>query len=427
MKNNKLFNKTIYQIYVRNYFGGGTLQSVLQDIPRLKKLGVDIVYLLPIHKIGVLNKKGSLGCPYSISDYFSVDPAIGSMDDLKMLINSLHDNKMQIMLDMVFNHTSRDNVFLEEHSDFYYHDENGKISNRVADWSDVVDLDYNNKELCETMTNVLLFYAKMGVDGFRCDAANLVPLKFWAQAKRSVKKVNKNIYWLSESIHEIMVKQMRDMGYDCPSESEMYSVFDMSYDYDVRPLMEDYFSGKKPLSAFIEKISLQDGVFPKDYIKAHNLGNHDTTRIASLLKGDVSLIKNWHAFNFFIKGAAFIYYGDEYLTEITPSLFEKEEVTKPCDIISFMQKLIRIKKRPAFREGIFNIKLLKNNICEVSIESAKEHIFGYFSLEGKSANIKVDLANGTYKNILGYNKKEVVDGVLNVSREPLAFSIKNGL
>lgn len=137
-------NEIIYQIFVRNYSKQGNFQAVQQDLDRLKDLGVDIIYLMPIHEIDIKNRKGTWGSPYAIKDYYSISKDLGTKEDFISLINATHKMEMKIIMDMVFNHTSPDSVILENHPEYYFY-RNSKLGNRVGDWSDIIDLELIEK------------------------------------------------------------------------------------------------------------------------------------------------------------------------------------------------------------------------------------------------------------------------------------------
>ena len=132
----KLNNLIIYEIYVRSHTPEGTFRALIPDLPRIKKMGVDVVWFMPIHPIGKLNKKGSLGCPYSISDYRSVNPEYGTEADFKATIEAIHDLGMKVMIDVVYNHTAHDSILVREHPEFFHQDDKGKPVTTVPDWSD---------------------------------------------------------------------------------------------------------------------------------------------------------------------------------------------------------------------------------------------------------------------------------------------------
>ena len=190
----------IYEIYVRSHSPQGTFQGVTDDLPRIKDLGVDIIWLMPIHPIGRLNRKGSLGCPYSIADYFSVNPEYGSIDDFKDLIHKAHALDLKVMMDVVYNHTAHDATLVNKHPNWYHTGPDGHPSTTVPEWSDVIDLDYSHPELWNYLISALEQWAGLGVDGFRCDVASIIPLEFWLQARAAVARINPSMIWLAESV-----------------------------------------------------------------------------------------------------------------------------------------------------------------------------------------------------------------------------------
>ena len=179
-------NEIIYQIFPRNYSKEGTFKQITKDLERIRDLGVNIIYLMPIHEIGVKNRKGTYGSPYAIKDYYSISKDLGRLTDFKKLVKETHRFGMKIILDMVFNHTAPDNVLLKNHEDYYYH-KNGKLGNRVGDWSDIVDLDTYKKETQDYLLDVLKYWVSLGVDGFRFDVASMIPLSFFKRAREELK------------------------------------------------------------------------------------------------------------------------------------------------------------------------------------------------------------------------------------------------
>lgn len=196
-----LQNQVIYSIYVRNHTPEGTFRAVIPDLDRIRALGTDIVWFLPIHPIGVEGKKGSLGCPYANRDYRTVNPAYGTLEDFKTLVNEIHRRGMKCIIDVVYNHTSPDSVLFREHPEFFYRGPEGKPGNKMGDWSDVIDLDYRCPGLWEYQIRSLCQWAEI-VDGFRCDVASFVPLEFWLKARQEVAKVRPGCIWLAETVHQ---------------------------------------------------------------------------------------------------------------------------------------------------------------------------------------------------------------------------------
>lgn len=216
-----LRNKVIYSVYVRNHTNDGTFNAVAEDLDRIKSLGTDIIWFMPIHPIGVKNKKGSLGCPYANKDYRTTNPEYGTMDDFKSLVEKIHAKGMKCIIDVVYNHTSPDSNLSVEHPEFFYRKPDGNFGNKVGDWSDIIDLDYSNKELWQYQIDSLVMWAKI-VDGFRCDVASFVPVEFWKQAREAVAKVNPDCIWLAESVHSSFNVFSRKSGIYTASDYELF-------------------------------------------------------------------------------------------------------------------------------------------------------------------------------------------------------------
>ena len=182
-----LQKQVIYSIYVRAHTEEGSFRAIIPDLDRIKALGTDIIWFMPIHPIGVKGKKGSLGCPYANRDYRTVNPQYGTEADFRRLVDEIHKRGMKCIIDVVYNHTSPDAVLLEEHPDFYWRDENGNTGNKIGDWADVIDLDYSNIGLWDYQIETLRGWARV-VDGFRCDVASFVPITFWNMARGLVNR-----------------------------------------------------------------------------------------------------------------------------------------------------------------------------------------------------------------------------------------------
>ena len=163
---NALRRSVIYEVYVRSHTPEGTFKAIEPDLDRIAALGVDIVWFMPIHPIGELNKKGSLGCPYANRDYRTVNPEYGTLEDFLHLVEEIHKRGMKCIIDVVYNHTSPDSTLVAEHPDYFYYKPDGCRGNKVGDWTDVVDLNYENRALWQYQIDSLCYWAQY-VDGFR--------------------------------------------------------------------------------------------------------------------------------------------------------------------------------------------------------------------------------------------------------------------
>lgn len=417
-----LRNYMIYQVYIRSFSESGTFSGLIDDLERIKRLGTDIIYLLPIHPIGLKNRKGTLGSPYAISDYFAINPEFGNLEDFQRLIQRTHDLKMKVMMDVVYNHTSRDSELLKAHPEWFYKDAKNQPANRIGEWWDVVDLDYSqSQDLWTYLIDVLKYFAGLGVDGFRADVSSTIPLDFWFMARRSVEKVRKDVIWLSESVQGPFVKMMRDRGFNCHSEAEMFQAFDMAYDYDVYPEMLRYLDGQIELSDYLQCLVRQEQVYPHNYVKIKYLENHDTPRIAGRLKENHRRILNWTAFMTFQKGAMFVYNGQEYSSTRQLSLFEKESITQERDISDWIAILAKLKHRKVFAEGEFTPEIIASDGLVITYENKAEKIMGFFQLGEKPEAISCSLPDGAYRNRLGQEKVAVKGGKIDYQDLPCVF------
>jgi glycosidase len=192
-------NAVIYQVNTRQYSAAGTFDAVTADLGRLQKLGVDILWLMPIHPIGEVGRKGSMGSPYSVADYYGVNPDLGTEADLRELVDGAHAKGMKVILDWVANHSSFDNPWITDHKNWYTQDGQGNVVPPNADWTDVADLNFDVPAMRAGMIDALKYWvSEFGVDGYRCDVAWGVPVDFWNDATAALKQI-KPVYMLAEA------------------------------------------------------------------------------------------------------------------------------------------------------------------------------------------------------------------------------------
>jgi glycosidase len=249
----------IYEVNIRQYSPEGTFNAFQKDLPRLKEMGVDIVWLMPIHPIGVKNRKGELGSYYSVKDYKAVNSRFGTLKVFKLLVKAVHENDMKLIMDWVPNHTAWDHPWITEHPEFYAKDSTGAISH-VADWTDIALLNYDSKELWSKMIDAMSYWVKEAdIDGFRVDhAAHEIPMAFWEKAIPEIDKQKKGLFWLAEW-----------------NEPKLHPHFDASYPWEYFHLTTDITAGNKPLSALTEYMAVEDTLFPEYTYRMYFTSNHD--------------------------------------------------------------------------------------------------------------------------------------------------------
>ena len=253
-------NATIYEVNIRQHTPEGTFAAFEKDIPRLKSMGVDILWLMPIHPIGVINRKGGLGSHYSVKDYKAVNPEYGTMDDFKRLVKTAHDNGMKVIIDWVANHSAFDNNWTKDHLDYYLLDTAGKVQPPLGtDWTDVAQLNYENKALWYGMTDALKFWVRdCDIDGYRCDVAEKVPTTYWNEARAALDSI-KPVFMLAEA----------------EKKEHHLKAFDMSYTWEFMHITNEFAKGKKSLTDIDNYMAKQDTAFPRSAYRMYFTTNHD--------------------------------------------------------------------------------------------------------------------------------------------------------
>lgn len=253
-------NASIYQINIRQFTQEGTLRAAEQHLPRLKELGVVLLWLMPINTIGELNRKGTLGSPYSVKDYYAVNPEFGTLDDLKHFVQAAHDLGLYVILDWVANHSAWDNHLVNEHPEWYARD--WKDSFRPTpwwDWPDIIDFDYSNAALRKYMTDALKYWVReVDIDGYRCDVAGFVPTDFWENVRAeldSIKPVFMLAEWESRDLHA--------------------ASFDMTYSWSWNEAVHRITMGKTNVNSLYIYYSWNEKAFPHDAMRMLFVSNHD--------------------------------------------------------------------------------------------------------------------------------------------------------
>jgi hypothetical protein len=397
----------IYEIYVRAHGPTGTFADVEADLERIRALGVDVVWFMPIHPIGAVSRKGSKGSPYSIADYRGVNPEYGTREDFARLIQKAHDLGLRVMIDVVYNHTAHDSNLLVDHPDWYHQNALGEPVTTVPAWSDIIDLNFPNAELEEYLIETLVGWLEFGVDGFRCDVASLVPIDFWLRARERVARVKPGVIWLAESVHAGFVGGRRDARLRAYSDSEVFRAFDLEYDYDIWPIWQAAVTGQAPVDRYLEMIRFQNCIYPGNFVKMRCVDNHDQARIQRIAPGPAQALA-WTAFQAFNKGAFLIYAGQEAAEAHTPSLFEVDPIQwGDYSLQPFLAKLAALKKDPLMVAGNFIVTTTEPAVVALwerpesaGLPDAPGGLLGIFNLAGGAGMVSVPLPDGDYTDLL---------------------------
>jgi len=324
-------NSTIYEVNLRQFTPEGTFKAFEKELPRLQKMGVDILWLMPINPIGEKNRKGSLGSYYSVRNYLEVNPEFGTLSDFKSIVNKAHELGMKVIVDWVANHTSWDNELIVKHPDWYKKDTLGNIIAPVADWSDVAALDYSNEGLRKYMTKALAYWIKeTDIDGYRCDVAGMLPVDFWNQAIPEIRKI-KPLFMLAEE----ETPKIHDTG-----------LFDASYSWQLFRLMNNIAGGTQTADKIDSLYAAEKQEYAPDAYRMRFTSNHDEntwngTEFERLGDG----AQPFAVLTFTFPGIPLIYSGQESAMNKRLRFFDKDTIPwGHYPLENFYSKLTNLKK-----------------------------------------------------------------------------------
>ena len=339
----------IYEIYQRAFSQPGNFNAITARLDELKDLGVTILWLMPIHPIGQEKKKGTIGSPYAVRDYYGINPDYGTADDLKRLVREAHARGLKVIIDIVANHTSWDSVLMK-HPEFYKHDAQGKIT-YPYDWYDIAALNYGNQELRRYMTDMLKYWLReFDLDGFRCDVAGEVPTDFWENARRELEQIKPDIVMLAEA-HKAELQ---------------VTAFDLDYSWPLHTALTKVIQGRGRASDLRDEWEKEVKEWPKGALHMRFSDNHDERRAIARFGEQGALAAS--AFVFTLDGVPMIYNGMEVgdTTESgAPALFEKMPIfwaiaERRKEFPEFYKKMMALRRSSmALRRG--TLEWLRNS------------------------------------------------------------------
>lgn len=324
-------NSVLYEVNIRQYTDSGTFRAFEEHLPRLKALGVDVLWFMPTFPIGQVNKKGELGSYYSVKDFMGVNPEFGTLQDFKRIIDKAHALGMYVLLDWVPNHTSWDNQLTVDHPEWYIRDSTGKFTPPIGtDWTDVIQLDWSQKGLQDYMIEALKYWIIQGADGFRVDHPHNTPKEFWERARAELDKI-KPVLMLAEYEGD---KGFTEKG------------FDMDYAWVMHHLMNSIAQKKDSATALLKYFKGEWAVYPNNAYRLMFLTNHDENSWAGTidsLMGDSQ--KMFATLIFTAQGVPLLYSGQENCLNKKLKFFVRDTIKwEPCELTQFYTNLIRLKK-----------------------------------------------------------------------------------
>ena len=389
-------NATLYELNIRQFSQEGTLLAIIPELPRLKSLGIDIIWLMPIHPIGEVHRKGSLGSYYAVKDYWAVNPEFGSKEDLKTLIDAIHQQGMYVILDWVANHTSWDNKMVTDHPEWYMRSRKNTFqSTRWRDYDDIIELDYRNPELRRYMTVVMKYWLmEFDIDGYRCDIASFVPLDFWENLREELEEI-KPVFMLAEAEDRELHRKAFDATYNWTLWNILHQIA-VNHN-SVKTLTEAYLA---------EHVS----IFPKAGLRMNFTDNHDKNswegtpqeNFGDALKAAIVLSATFD-------GIPLVYSGQEAGLDRSLAFFEKDPIEwKNHDNAILYASIFALKHRnQALWNGIHGGEMIRimNDHMEQILSFVREKngqkVIVFINLSKDTVLVQLDTSydSGTYTNL----------------------------
>ena len=407
-------DKTIYEVNLRQYTEAGTFKAFESHIPRLKEMGVEVLWFMPVTPISEKGRKGSLGSYYACSSYTKLNAEFGTEQDFLSLIQLAHKHEMKVMIDWVANHTGRQHEWMDQHPDWFSQDIDGNFTERNG-WEDVVDLNFDNQAMRAALIGAMQYWVRtFNIDGFRCDMADLVPLDFWYSARKACETI-KPLFWLAEC---------EDVAY--------HSVFDASYAWSWMHATTKLVNEQLGVNE-IYNILHDYAQYPQGAYKLFFTSNHDenTWNGTEYEKYGIAA-KAWAVFTFMWKGIPLIYSGQELPNHKRLAFFDKDKIewVQQTHLGAFYKTLIELRKNYAciIKGDSFNLPTSNNQVMaflrydhapekKSVMESVKESekqiilVLLNFSHQVQKVQLEHDYLNGPFLNAFSglsysFNKQE---------------------
>jgi len=395
----------IYEVNLRQYTKEGTFKDFEKEMPRLKNMGVKTLWFMPITPISQEKKKGSLGSQYAASDYTSINPEFGTMNDFKQMVNEAHRLGFKVIIDWVANHTGWDHVWTKTNPEFYLK-ENGTFK-MASGMEDIIELDYQNREMRQRMMEAMKFWIReTDIDGFRCDLASWVEVDFWQEARPEVEKI-KPLFWIGE--------------FDELENPEYGKVFDASYSWKWMHKSADFYKNNEPISELVDLLRKYSAIGDSS-MRAWFTSNHDENSWNGTEYEKYGYIaKPMAVFSATWNGIPLLYSGQELPNLKRLEFFEKDPIqwTNDYKMADFYKTLLNLKSsNPALRGGDPNVVTYMLNT------SANDKIFAYvrknkdrevlvvlnFSKENVEFSIDDEHISGTFRNVFDKTKRDFNSG-----------------
>ncbi len=387
------FNSNIYEVNVRQYSAEGTFAAFAKHLPRLRDMGVEILWFMPITPISVKDRKGTLGSYYAVQNYTEINAEFGSVKDFCELVKNAHDLGFKVIIDWVANHTGNDNIWIDQHPDFFCYDDQTKQIVHPNGWEDVAKLNFDNDNMQDAMIEAMKFWITTAdIDGYRCDMAHLVTLNFWKKAKAELNKVKQDLFWLAEC-----------------EEQDYHQVFDATYTWKWMHATEEFVKNNQPLERLYQVLMHYDFYFPKDAFRTYFTSNHDENSWnGTEYEKYGNAAKLFAIFSCTWKGLPMIYSGQELPNQKRLTFFDKDEINWDDDyrLHEFYKTLLNLRKsNKALSAGSNNTitnKIPTNHddvIFAFLRTNQKDAVLVILNFSNEALHINLKNTSGIYKNV----------------------------
>lgn len=375
----------LYQLNTRQFTPEGTFRAAQAQLPRLRALGVDIIWLMPIHPIGEMNRKGTLGSPYSVRDYYGVNPEFGTAADFRAFVDAAHAQGMHVILDWVANHTAWDNPLRIQHPDWYERTWDGNFRPTLWwDWSDIVDLDYRRAEVRNYMTQAMTYWVReFGVDGYRADVAGMVPVDFWDNVRRELNAI-RPVFMLAEWEYPELHRR----------------AFDASYAWEWNNAVHRIAQGHGDVGGLFQWHSWDDGAWPHEAMRMLFTSNHDKNSWEGTeyeLFG--AALDNVTTLTFVSRGIPLIYNGQEGGNARRLAFFERDPIVWPTaehpNAANYRRLIAFRDAHSALHNGRWGAPMIPvvNNahphVFTFVRQNAEDKVFAIFNMSGEERRVRM--------------------------------------
>ena len=411
-------NATIYEVNLRQYTNEGTFKSFESHLQRLKKMGVDIIWLMPIHPIGEKNRKGGLGSYYSVKDFRGINPEFGTMQDFKNLVNKIHSMGMYVIIDWVGNHSAWDNPLATTHPHWYTKTRSGNFQPTPwYDWDDVIDFDYDNPDFRKYMTESLKFWVKeANIDGYRADVAGFIPVVFWENARAELDQI-KPVFMLAEWESRDLYKKS----------------FDMTYSWTLFDKLKDATTQNKGIAGLVEYLSHDVNSVPKNAYRMVFTDNHDMNSWnGTPQKNFGDGLKTSIVFTGVVNGMQLCYSGQEAGLNRSLKFFDKDPIEwKDHENEVLFSKLFHLKhENQALWNGKYGGEMIRvvndhqDRVVSFYREKNQDAVLPIFNFSDKTVEVNLDTQyfQGKYRELFTEKNFDIKEKTM-LNLEPWSYLV----